>query len=147
MQMDSVRFTMLTLHDFLAWFMLQMKSALKDLLMQAEERASQNMVLEALAAGSQEEVKVDRWDSMLSLLPRPSRMTGSYGKLKVIWHHSCTQKAASAVGLLVKNVFLQFWPFFLTWSGLFTLMVEMSKLLALELRWVFALQWHGGITR
>jgi len=65
----------------------------------------------------------------------------------VIWHHSCTQKAASAVGLLVKNIFLQFWPFFLTRSGLFTLMVEMSKLLALELRWVFALQWHGGITR
>jgi hypothetical protein len=58
MQMDSVRFTMLTLHNFLACFMLQMKSALKDLLMQAEERASQNMVLEALAAGSQEEVKM-----------------------------------------------------------------------------------------
>ncbi len=138
---------MLTLHNFLAWFMLQLKSALKDLLLQAEERASQNMVLEALAAGSQEEVKVDRWDSMLSLLPRPSRTSRSYGKLKVIWHHSCAQKAASGVGLLVKNVFLQFWPFFLTWSGFFTLMVEMSKLLALELSWVFALQWHGGITR
>jgi hypothetical protein len=75
MQMDSLRFTMLTLHNFLACFMLQMKSALKDLLMQAEERASQNMVLEALAAGSQEEVKVERWNSMLSLLPRPSRMS------------------------------------------------------------------------
>ncbi|CAM6074937.1 unnamed protein product [Sphagnum tenellum] len=37
---------------------VKMKSALKDLLMQAEERASQNMVLEALAAGSQEEVKM-----------------------------------------------------------------------------------------
>jgi hypothetical protein len=50
---------------------VKLKSALKDLLLQAEERASQNMVLEALAAGSQEEVKVDFWDSMLSLLPRP----------------------------------------------------------------------------
>ncbi|CAM6047082.1 unnamed protein product [Sphagnum compactum] len=37
---------------------VKMKSALKDLLMQAEERASQNMVLEALTAGSQEEVKM-----------------------------------------------------------------------------------------
>jgi hypothetical protein len=35
-----------------------MKTTLKDLFVREEKSASQNMVLEALAAGSQEEVKV-----------------------------------------------------------------------------------------
>jgi hypothetical protein len=36
----------------------KMKSALRELLLRQEKLVSQNMVLEALAAGSQEEVKV-----------------------------------------------------------------------------------------